>query len=56
MRLGALLPRALVIVLAWVLATAAFTFAADKQILGPSRAATSSSAKAPELTFHVLRS
>src|SRR5438105_1698082 len=50
MRLGALLPRALVIVLAWVLATAAFTFAADKQILGPSRAATSSPAKAPELT------
>ena len=35
MRLGALLPRAVVIALAWVLGTAAFTFAADKtQMIG----------------------
>jgi hypothetical protein len=50
MRLGALLPRALVVVLVWVLATAAFTFAADRQILGPSRAASPVPAKAPDLT------
>ena len=50
MRLGALLPRALVVVFVWVLATAAFTFAADRQILGPSRASSPVPAKAPELT------
>jgi hypothetical protein len=50
MRLGALLPRALVIVVVWVLATAAFTLAADRQILGPSRASSSTPAQAPQLT------
>ena len=51
MRLGVLLPRALVIVFAWVLATAAFTFAADRSnIVGPSRTASTTHAQAPELT------
>jgi PASTA domain len=50
MRLGALLPRALVIVVVWVLATAAFTLAADRQILGPSRASSPTPAHAPQLT------
>jgi PASTA domain-containing protein len=50
MRLGALLPRALVVVVVWVLATAAFTFAADRQILGPSRTSSTTPAQAPELT------
>jgi hypothetical protein len=50
MRLGALLPRALVIVVVWVLATAAFTLAADRQILGPSRASSPTPAQAPQLT------
>jgi outer membrane biosynthesis protein TonB len=51
MRLGALLPRALVIVFAWVLATAAFTFAADRSnIIGPSPAASTTPAQTPELT------
>jgi PASTA domain len=50
MRLGALLPRALVIVVVWVLATAAFTLAADRQILGSSRASSSTPAEAPQLT------
>ena len=51
MRLGALLPRALVVVVVWVLATAAFTLAADRQILGPSRASTSTPAPPPQLTI-----
>jgi hypothetical protein len=50
MRLGALLPRALVIVVVWVLATAAFTLAADRQILGPSRASSPTPVQAPQLT------
>ncbi len=50
MRLGALLPRALVIVVVWFLATAAFTLAADRQILGSSRASTSTPAQAHQLT------
>ena len=50
MRLGALLPRALVIVVVWVLATAAFTLAADRQILGPSRTSSPTPAQAPQLT------
>ena len=50
MRLGALLPRALVVVVVWVLATAAFTLAADRQILGPSRASSSTPVQAPQLT------
>ena len=49
-RLAALLPRAVVVALVWVLATAAFTFAADTTIIGPSSAtSTSTPAKAPEL-------
>jgi hypothetical protein len=50
-RLAALLPRAVVVALVWVLATAAFTFAADTTIIGPSSATSSKSvpAKAPEL-------
>ena len=49
-RLAALLPRAVVVALVWVLATAAFTFAADTTIIGPSSAdSTSVPAKAPEL-------
>jgi hypothetical protein len=50
MRLSALLPRAVVVVLAWVLATAAFTFAADRKINGPSKVSSPAPAKAPELT------
>src|SRR5207244_4164580 len=50
MRLGALLPRALVVVVVWVLATAAFTLAADRQILGPSRASSPTPVQAPQLT------
>jgi hypothetical protein len=50
-RLAALLPRAVVVALVWVLATAAFTFAADTTIIGPSSATSNSvPAKAPELT------
>jgi hypothetical protein len=49
-RLAALLPRAVVVALVWVLATAAFTFAADTTIIGPSSAtSTSTPAQAPEL-------
>ena len=49
-RLAALLPRAVVVALVWVLATAAFTFAADTTIIGPKSAtSTSTPAKAPEL-------
>jgi hypothetical protein len=49
-RLAALLPRAVVVALVWVLATAAFTFAADTTIIGPSSAtSTSVPVKAPEL-------
>jgi PASTA domain len=39
MRLAALLPRAVVLALLWILGTAAFTFAADSTIVGPSRSA-----------------
>ena len=50
-RLAALLPRAVVVALVWVLATAAFTFAADTTLIGPSSATSSKSvpARAPEL-------
>jgi len=49
-RLAALLPRAVVIALIWVLATAAFTFAADTTIIGPSTSKSSATpAKAPDL-------
>jgi PASTA domain len=51
MRLGALLPRAVVIALAWVLGTAAFTFAADKtQMIGSAPKPAPAAAEAPELT------
>jgi PASTA domain-containing protein len=46
-RLAALLPRAVVVALIWVLATAAFTFAADSTIVGPSSSSTSSAPAAP---------
>jgi hypothetical protein len=49
-RFTALLPRAVVVALIWVLATAAFTFAADTTIIGPSSPSSASTpAKAPEL-------
>ena len=41
-RLATLLPRAVVAALVWVLATAAFTFAADTTIIGPSSATSNS--------------
>jgi hypothetical protein len=50
MRLGALLPRAVVVALAWILATAAFTLAADRKIIGPSRTAAQTPAQTPPLT------
>src|SRR5215470_14035474 len=39
MRLAALLPRAVLVALIWILGTAAFTFAADSTIVGSSPAA-----------------
>jgi PASTA domain-containing protein len=51
MRLGALLPRAVLVALAWILATAAFTLAADKtSIIGPQPATTAAPAAPPVLT------
>lgn len=51
MRLGALLPRAVLVALAWILATAAFTLAADKtSIIGTQPATTVPPAQAPVLT------
>ena len=51
MRLGTLLPRAVVIALAWVLGTAAFTFAADKtQMIGAAPKPNPAAAQAPELS------
>jgi hypothetical protein len=51
MRLGALLPRAVLVALAWILATAAFTLAADKtSIIGPQPATTAAPAPPPVLT------
>src|SRR5205814_1833316 len=48
MRLGALLPRAVLIALAWILATAAFTLAADKtNIIGQQPATTATGPAAP---------
>jgi PASTA domain len=48
MRLGALLPRAVLIALAWILATAAFTLAADKtNIIGQQPTATATGPAAP---------
>jgi hypothetical protein len=51
MRLGALLPRAVLVALAWVLGTAAFTLAADRQLVGPSHPpANASTVQTPDLT------
>jgi hypothetical protein len=50
-RLAALLPRAVVVALIWVLATAAFTFAADTTIVRPSTpTGPAVPARAPDLT------
>jgi hypothetical protein len=40
MRLASLLPRAVLVAVAWILGTAAFTFAADSTIVGPSPSST----------------
>jgi hypothetical protein len=48
-RLAALFPRAVVVVLVWVLATAAFTFAADTQLINPTRPGSAKPAQAPVL-------
>jgi hypothetical protein len=49
-RLAALLPRAVIVAVIWVLGTAAFTFAADSTIVGPSRSSKPAApAKAAEL-------
>ena len=51
MRFGTLLPPAVVIALAWVLGTAAFTFAADQtQLIGSTPKPNPAAAQAPELT------
>ena len=48
MRLGALLPRAVLVALAWILATAAFTLAADKtNIIGQQPSTKSAAPAAP---------
>jgi hypothetical protein len=50
MRLGTLLPRAVLVVLVWVMATAALTFAADRSnIVGASTTASQAPAQAPNL-------
>src|ERR1051326_8912194 len=51
MRLGTLLPPAVVVALAWVLGTAAFTFAADQtQLIGSDPKPNPAVAQPPELT------
>jgi len=51
MRLGSLLPRAVLVALAWVLGTAAFTLAADRQLVGNSHPpASASTVQNPDLT------
>lgn len=51
MRFGKLLPPAVVLALAWVLGTAAFTFAADKtQLIGSTPKPNPAAAQAPDLT------
>jgi hypothetical protein len=47
MRLAALLPRAVILALLWILGTAAFTFAADSTIVGPSHPSTPAAAAKP---------
>lgn len=50
MRLSALLPRAVIVAVIWILGTAAFTFAADSTIVGPSpKAAPTQPAQPQEL-------
>ena len=49
-RLAALLPRAVIVALIWVLATAAFTFAADTTLIGPSSSSSSAPEQTPDLT------
>jgi hypothetical protein len=51
MRFGTLLPPAVIVALAWVLGTAAFTFAADQtQLIGSTPKPNPAAAQAPELT------
>ena len=47
LRLAALLPRAVIVALIWVLVTAAFTFAADSTLVGPSNPTTPAAATQP---------
>jgi hypothetical protein len=50
-RLAALLPRAVIVAVIWVLGTAAFTLAADSTIVGPSRSSAKPAVAEPaELT------
>jgi hypothetical protein len=48
MRLASLLPRAVIVATVWILGTAAFTFAADSTIVGPSPSAQSSQPAQPQ--------
>ncbi len=48
MRLASLLPRAVIVAVVWILGTAAFTFAADSTIVGPSPSAESSQPAQPQ--------
>ena len=47
-RLAALLPRAVIVALVWILGTAAFTLAADNTIVGPSSSNPSAGAAAAQ--------
>jgi PASTA domain-containing protein len=47
MRLASLLPRAVLVAVVWILGTAAFTFAADSTIVGPSPSSEPAQAAAP---------
>jgi hypothetical protein len=49
MRLASLLPRAVLVAVAWILGTAAFTFAADSTIVGPSPSTPAQPAQPSEL-------
>jgi PASTA domain-containing protein len=48
MRLSALLPRAVIVAVIWILGTAAFTFAADSTIVGPSPTAAPTQQAQPQ--------
>ncbi len=48
MRLASLLPRAVIVAVVWILGTAAFTFAADSTIVGPSPSAAPSQPAQPQ--------